>query len=1010
MMKQTLCNAKMLVAAGVLLLTAACVDNSYDIGGGISTDIKITDNKLTLPLGDLKAMRLDSLLGTESGLLEVDENGYGINMEGTIDTVSLDIDRITLPGNTFTVDEAFAMDDLQLDALEVPGFTEKVDIDFSGVTKDDLNADLPSIKEQLLLTFSEADFSALMERLTAMGLAEHTFEGITANLHTGDQQVPFDFTTRLPEELKTLHRIELCEKDGSGAGQGALVLVTLTHPAKFNGMTRTFSFDAVFPAEFELAVDADAEHPEAYTLEKGAKGHANVVHVKDLVATGNTSELRLRILSMEDIEDYHVEKDGVQSIDYHSEVSYSVDYATQGTMCLSSSDDIAEYGVGITLSTELGVADAEIVVNAIQGDFPTTNIPFDVDINNVQYVKHIGILALVPEKSRLTLRTATDKPIDGFTMDANSPIVVQLPTNYHLDLVEGPETASWNRRTGTLTLYSLDDLLGAEYVFETESVDINADVVDGSLHIGGQLSVGTKNGEWQLLSKATRLSQIIDAIGPRTLTVTLEPTVLTVEDLDIDTDDIVETLCDTSAFNIDVPLDMDIIEKAYALWPENDISLSLDAEVLGLEKIDTDVEADLTLTVPAFICLSSDDPDVTVEDNRLHLSASLSAKDCSLHKTLRVSHFDFTRLEGGYLAPTVVDGETRLQLTSSLIVEGQLKIGATNVSLSQLGDGVALHAAIAYDDITVRMFEGVLKYAIDPVETTVDIASDASLSEILDNVSIVLSDPQISVDITNPIGVPLLADLTIEGLDAQGTVIAASAVDMHDVLIHAAVFDAAANTTTPTTTHLLFAAHDMTVEGYETVVVPALANILKVVPHTLRMRLAPRLDGSVTHHVDILQPIKVYGAYRLSVPLQFDELHLHYDMNDIEVSFGDFSKYLSKASMSLKMNARNTIPVGLKIALVPLDAAGQELSYIHVTPVEIPAGDGSAISNNSPSSEVEFAFSADNCDFTSLSRLCVSAEAFTDHTEGGIALRPEQGFLLTDVVLTVIADIETTLN
>lgn len=1001
-------------AVGILLLETACVDDRYDIDGGISKDITIPDNKLSLPLGDLKAQRLDSLIGTGLDILTVDENGYGISMEGKIDTIAVDLEHITVPANTFALERAFSVGDLHLDAVEVPGFIETVDLNFPKVTKANIDEDLPVIEEHASLEFSDTDFESLIEALGVSGQQQRTFENLTAHLHSADRKVPCDFTTRLPDEVKTLKRIEFCEK-GSSDDQtdGAEVTITLTHPAKLSGMDRTFTLNATFPAEFELALDADMAKSGSCKLEEGARGHLNIIHFVDMKADEATSVLRFRLVSLEDVEDYHEDTDGVSVIDYKADFSYDLDYTAKGNLTLSETDDMADYKVGVDIHAALGIADADIALNPISGEFPSTIIPFEAKVNDLSYISYVGSLTFDPEKSRLTLKTSTDKSFEGFTLDANEPVIVQLPTNYHLDLVEGPEAAAWNRRTNTLTLYSLEDLLGATYVFEAEGVDFNAVVTDGSMNVKGEISIGTKSGQWKLLSSARRLSEVIDAVGPRNITLTLDETTMAVRDLDVRTDDIVETVRDTTAFDIDVPLGINLIEKAYALWPEKDIELSLNLTLTGLERTKVTAEADVLLTIPPFICVESDDPEVKVEGNLLHIVTSLDAKKCTLDKTLRVTHFDFTRLEGGCLAPVEVDGETRLQYASEVIVDGSVKVPASQISLSELSDDLSLHASIGYGDITARLFEGVLDYAPDSVETEVEIASDPSLSQMLENTSIVLSDPQIAVSLTNPLGVPLLVDLLIEGLDANGDVLTGSAIEIRNVAIHPATFDAAKNTTTPFTTHLLFAARDITVDGYETVVASGLTDFLKVVPHALRLKLVPRTDVSVTHHVDLLQSIKVAGDYKLSVPLKFDELHLKYETDkssDIEVSFGDFSKYLSKASMSLKMNARNTIPVGLKLSLIPLDANGKELPFIHVTPVEIPAGDGSAISRNSKSVEVEFSFAADNCDFTDLARLRVSAEAFADHTEGGIALKPEQGFLLTDMVLTVIADVETNLN
>ena len=80
----------------LLPLSTSCVDNTYDLGGGVSTDITIPNNKISLPLGDLKAYSLDSLLKTEDGPLNIDENGvYGIRLSDTIRPVTIPIDPVT---------------------------------------------------------------------------------------------------------------------------------------------------------------------------------------------------------------------------------------------------------------------------------------------------------------------------------------------------------------------------------------------------------------------------------------------------------------------------------------------------------------------------------------------------------------------------------------------------------------------------------------------------------------------------------------------------------------------------------------------------------------------------------------------------------------------------------------------------------------------------------------------------------------------------------------------------
>ena len=184
-----------------------------------------------------------------------------------------------------------------------------------------------------------------------------------------------------------------------------------------------------------------------------------------------------------------------------------------------------------------------------------------------------------------------------------------------------------------------------------------------------------------------------------------------------------------------------------------------------------------------------------------------------------------------------------------------------------------------------------------------------------------------------------------------------------------------------------------------------------MVPKSIRFVITPHIDQSVVHHVDIASPLEFSGKYKVSVPFRFDAMSIRYESSDegIQISLDELTEYLSRASIGVKMEARNTVPLNLTLTLVPYDAEGNLLTGIKVMPIQLPAGDGSPISEKTTPQKVEISITGNDSSLRSLSYLKVLTEASVDHTEGGIALKPQQGVLLTNMILHIEADIETTL-
>lgn len=88
------------------LVSCVSVTDELDLDKDLSLDIQLAPNGMTIPLGSLDKIYIDSLIKIEDGspITLLDNNSYGITMDGTIDPVSVDIEalNISVPSPSIT--------------------------------------------------------------------------------------------------------------------------------------------------------------------------------------------------------------------------------------------------------------------------------------------------------------------------------------------------------------------------------------------------------------------------------------------------------------------------------------------------------------------------------------------------------------------------------------------------------------------------------------------------------------------------------------------------------------------------------------------------------------------------------------------------------------------------------------------------------------------------------------------------------------------------------------------
>ena len=145
-------NRRALVLGGIIaaLCLGSCIQRTdeLDLNKEISLDMQIGPGGLTIPLGSLDTLYLDSLikLDSDDSMLDTLDNGlYGISMDGDIDKVSVDISDVTINIPKPDIDEITAsFDQTDVDDITIAEKSQSTTIQISSVDLSSINDQLPT--------------------------------------------------------------------------------------------------------------------------------------------------------------------------------------------------------------------------------------------------------------------------------------------------------------------------------------------------------------------------------------------------------------------------------------------------------------------------------------------------------------------------------------------------------------------------------------------------------------------------------------------------------------------------------------------------------------------------------------------------------------------------------------------------------------------------------------------------------------------------------------------------
>ena len=197
-----------------------------------------------------------------------------------------------------------------------------------------------------------------------------------------------------------------------------------------------------------------------------------------------------------------------------------------------------------------------------------------------------------------------------------------------------------------------------------------------------------------------------------------------------------------------------------------------------------------------------------------------------------------------------------------------------------------------------------------------DLVTDESTSLNLNTICLKL-------DVSNPVGVPFGADLTLRALDKNGRYINETV---------AAHIDVNAGTTEPVVTKLLLTNSDkMTEPGYTKVFVPNLAKLVNKIPSEVEINADVNVDKTKEHHIILGKTYHSSVEYVAYMPFDFGAgSHIMYrdGVDGLADDIKDFSDKVKNLDLEIDADIYSTVPFDVAVSITPRDVEGNDLSDV----------------------------------------------------------------------------------
>ena len=994
---------------GSMVLCCGCVDNAYDLNKDIVMDVTIAGNKITLPVGNVKPIVLDSLINVDDiDLLEKMNGVYSLKKSDVIDPIDIEIDPIKINIDPITHSSTFQFDEVTIDEAVLNEVRKEQTFGVNEVSIEDLNESLPTLAKEVTTGVLSPELEEQLLALKGTGIAQEITTPFAYTVNTGVQKVKFGLSYKLPKEIKEITDITL----------NNLIKFRVTNPAIFAGANKTISFDATFPEGFVLRKDENAPHADKYTVD------GRTVKVSGVDSQGDEVFVQFYIEALTGLGNRIV--DGAISFD--EEIEYEVEYTVDGNVTLSNNTELTDFDFLVAMDHKVSFEDAKGSTNDINVDFETMELDFSAHFDNLEHIKKVEYIEFDAANSKINFKTDLgDGGFAPFNLKEGCQLKLSFPDKFVLDLGQCvyPEGVTYNEEEHAFLISDVNVLNGFEWQLAIDRVDVYTEVVNKKCDLEAPASISvvspSENDVLKLGATVVEsFNSTLEKLKSKDVIFTMGETHLHIDDAVVMTETIHEEIDEHTSLSVNEKIDEGVKRIESIEFVGGEVPITLNVGMTGVEDIDTDIHLKLDVELPSFLVLDKSDEElgVTINNGMLTIEKDYNPKEGNLTLKLLGKKLDFEKEygEGGVELEKADDNSYYLKYEKDIPISGEAYINETEMHSTILGKDVGINVDFTIGEMEVKKFSGIYCGKIDDINESIELDLGEDLDFLKeDGNTVTLSDPQIMFTIDNPVSVPVDMALSLFGKDDNGQIIETSRVETV-IRLEPAVYDEVTGNITTRDMKFLLTNKEVELDGYTTVFVPDLSNLLKRIPNTLDIELKPTIDESVTHHVDLSKDLVFHPEYDVVVPLKFDNIHIEYTelVEDLNKDLGEALEHFANIELKVDMNIRNTVPVGLVLTVEPLDTYGNLIEDVEVENVQIAAGNGDEINGadaeGDSGEKLQLIVKSKGDVLRRLDKLNLLIKADADETVGGEALTPKQGVHITNIVLEVKGDVDTNLD
>lgn len=978
----------MLTVCSLLIATAgfdSCITRSdeLDLDKKLSLDMQIGAGGMSLPLGSLEKIYIDSLLKTGGSDIDLDTlpgGAYGITMSNDIPEVNVNIDKISINiPNPSIAELKTSFDNPTPDDINVPKVTDGTVVEISSVNVDAINDRLPELKS----SYETASYS-----IPGAGVVIPVEKQVTIS----EQSIAFKFDYTLPDKVKRLNNVWFGKTRYSKSGQTLMLNVDLSgiYNVIDDPTVSIESLSMVFPSNFTVEKSSALD---SYISSANVTATGNTFAIAGAQVSGVSKSSPVLPVSFTVSNADFSAYEGAISFD--DKITYSLVLNIQGNVSFS---DTRTFKVGVSLEDRLQMAEISADTKAVNFDVSPASISSAYSVTGMEGISSINRLTFVPESSKIYLQVS-DLELDPFLFSSTEGgIALQFQPNIQFENSckdENGETAGkWDTEVPGKLIVDLGKASGHTIELNVLSLDLSEYEIDSQTK---KMSVqNTINyGGTAVIDVVENLGLAgVETLGNRNFNVSVWGS-LTIDNAELVTEALSTEIKDSTTISINEKVDASLVSlKKIELVKPSGVHVNLVFSGIP-ETLPELAFSDVRIEFPDFIKMN-----YAGNDSRIQvIGANVLRIDGNLKPSEMKSDgfsIDGLRIESIEFNDYVETVNGRLVLNDLKVsIDGGINTDNFTVNSNELED-VAVKPTISIDPVEVKAVYGKFSPSIDPIHESVGLSLGENMDFFKDgNNSLCLNNPEFVFNLKSTVTIPIVADMKLASKDIDGNYIARDIMpEGGSIRIPACAPDADSRDFTM----IVYTDNRDVTDSDDTVYVRIanLTDLMKTIPDTVIVDFEISADQSVNHYIDLTRALSVQGSYDVKIPLSFKNIHIEYSdtIADLGDQLSDISDKIGDASLRIKAKLESTVPFGITLSATALDADGKPIKDITIGTCEAKPGN----SAGTPS-DVVFAVSAKNGSLAVLDALKINASFDSGDSEDGSTLKKGQYLWLKDIVI-----------